>query len=122
MPQWNKKLVDHLKSDDFFSVEKFPQATFVSTGFERNENSNSGADYIVTGDLTIKGITNPVSFPVNIEVGNGQLTATGTAVLDRTKWDVKYGSGSIFKGLGDKMIYDEFEITFNLVAKSETVN
>ncbi len=120
-PQWNKKLVDHLKSDDFFSVDKFPEATFKSTGFEKS-TGNSSADYVVTGDLTIKGITHPVSFPVNVEVENGQFTASGTAVLDRTKWDVKYGSGSIFKGLGDKMIYDDFEITFDLVAQKQIIN
>lgn len=122
-PQWNKKLVDHLKSDDFFSVEKFPQATFVTTGFDENPNAGGNGDnYLVTGDLTIKGITNEITFPVNVETNGSLLTANGTAKLDRTKWDVKYGSGSFFKGLGDNMIYDDFEIEFDLVAKAENVN
>ncbi len=122
-PEWNKKLVNHLKSDDFFSAEEHPVATFKTTRFVKNHESATGEQtYIVTGDLTIKGITNTVSFPVNTEAENGLLTATGTAILDRTKWDIKYNSGSIFKGLGDKMIYDEFEIKFDLVAKAETVN
>lgn len=120
-PQWNKKLVDHLKSDDFFSVDKFPQATFVTTGFDVNADGN-GENYLVTGDLTIKGITNEITFPVNVETNGSLLTANGTAKLDRTKWDVKYGSGSFFKGLGDNMIYDDFEIEFDLVAKAENVN
>lgn len=120
-PEYNKKLVDHLKSDDFFSSDKFPQATFVTTGFTTN-GSADGQNYTVTGDLTIKGITNEVSFPVKVEVDGNQLTANGTATLDRTRWDVKYGSGSFFKGLGDKMIYDDFEIEFDLVASAETVN
>lgn len=122
-PQWNKKLVDHLKSDDFFSTNKFPKAKFVTTGFAVNpEAETNGENYMVTGDLTIKGITHEVSFPVNVEISGEQLTANGTAILDRTKWDVKYGSGSFFKGLGDKMIYDDFEIEFDLVANAETVN
>lgn len=122
-PEYNKKLVDHLKSDDFFSAHNFPQATFVTTGFSENTSLNTGGEnYIVTGKLTIKGITNEVSFPVNVEINGEQLTANGTATLDRTKWDIKYGSGSFFKGLGDKMIYDDFEIEFDLVASTEEVN
>jgi polyisoprenoid-binding protein YceI len=120
-PQWNKKLVDHLKSEDFFSVEKYPQASFVTTGFSKIENEVE-SDYTVTGNLTIKGITHEISFPVNVEIDGNQLTANGTATLDRTKWDIKYGSGSFFSGLGDKMIYDEFEIEFDLVANAEVAN
>lgn len=122
-PEYNKKLVDHLKSDDFFSSDKFPQATFVTTGFSTNPDASAdGQNYIVTGDLTIKGITKEVSFPVNVEINGEQLQANGTATLDRTKWNIKYGSGSFFKGLGDKMIYDDFEIEFDLVAAAETIN
>ena len=122
-PQWNKKLVDHLKSDDFFSVDKFPKATFVTTGFTANADGMAeDGNYLVTGDLTIKGITHEISFPVIVEISGDQLTANGKTKLDRTKWDVKYGSGSFFKGLGDNMIYDDFEIEFDLTAKAETVN
>jgi len=122
-PQWNKKLVDHLKSDDFFSSEKFPKANFVTTGFKPNaEGNDSDTEFIVTGDLTIKGITNEISFPVSVEISDNQLTAKGKTTLDRTRWDVKYGSGSFFKGLGDNMIYDDFEIEFDLVATTEMVN
>jgi len=121
-PEWNKKLVDHLKSDDFFSSDKFPQATFVTKGFSPNVEAGSSENYAVTGDLTIKGITKEVSFPVSVEVNGTQLTANGTATLDRTKWDIKYGSGSFFKGLGDNLIYDDFEIEFELTASVEEVN
>lgn len=116
--EWNKKLVDHLKSDDFFSVENHPYSSFEATGFKATEKEG---EYIVTGELTIKGITNDVSFPAVVEIGNGKLSAKGTAKIDRTKYDIKYGSGSFFKGLGDNMIYDNFEIEFNLVAKSDAV-
>ena len=118
-PQWNKKLVDHLKSEDFFSVEKYPQANFITTSLTKDTGD---ADYKVTGQLTIKGITKEISFPVSLEVNGNQLTANGKATLDRTKWDIRYGSGSFFSGLGDKMIYDEFDIEFNLVASAEDAN
>lgn len=118
-PQWNKKLVDHLKSDDFFSVEKYPQGSFVSTSMVKNAGE---ASYKVTGNLTLKGITHEISFPVNVEVEGNRLTANGSATIDRTKWNIKYGSGSFFSGLGDKMIYDEFDIEFNLVANAEEAN
>jgi len=111
--EWNKKLVGHLKSEDFFSVEKFPVANFEITSVK----SESTGDYKVNGNLTIKGITNEISFPAKVTVANGNVNATGTAKIDRTKWDIQYRSGKFFEGLGDKLIYDEFEITFDLTAK-----
>ncbi len=109
----NKKLVGHLKNDDFFSVDKFPNAKFEISSIDKTD----GADYKVTGNLTIKGIVNEISFPAKINVSNGMVTAYGTAMVDRTKWDIKYGSGSFFDGLGDRTINDEFEIKFELFAK-----
>ncbi len=111
--EWNKKLVGHLKSDDFFSVEKHPGATFEITSVKKASNG----DYTVNGKLTLKGITNEINFPAKVNLANGVVKANGTAKLDRTKWDIRYGSGKFFEGLGDKMIYDEFEITFDLTAK-----
>lgn len=111
--EWKDKLVGHLKSDDFFSVEKNPIATFNVKSVK-----TSGTTSTVKGDLTIKGITNEIEFPVETKLEEGTLTANGTATLDRTKWDIRYGSGKFFSDLGDKMIYDEFEIRFELVAKS----
>ena len=118
-PEWNKKLVDHLKSEDFFSVEKYPQASFVTTDISKDTGDTG---YKVSGKLTIKGITNEISFPVNVKVDGNYLTANGIATIDRTKWNIKYGSGSFFSGLGDKMIYDDFEIEFDLVANAEEAN
>lgn len=112
--EWNKKLVGHLKSEDFFSVEKFPVASFEITSLK----PAAAGDYSVKGNLTIKGITNEISFPAKVTVANGNVNATGTAKIDRTKWDIRYGSGKFFEGLGDKMIYDEFEITFDLSART----
>lgn len=110
--EWADKLIGHLKSDDFFSVEKHPESQFKITSVKKL----NGENFQVEGDLTIKGITNKISFPAAIKVANGQMTANGEVVVDRTKWNVQYGSGKFFAGLGDKMIYDEFEIKFSLVA------
>ena len=112
--EYNKKLVGHLKSDDFFSVEKNPNSTFEITSVKPAANGQ----YTVNGNLSIKGITNEISFPAKISVDKNVVKANGTAKIDRTKWDIRYGSGKFFASLGDNMIYDEFEITFELVAKS----
>jgi polyisoprenoid-binding protein YceI len=108
----NDKLVGHLKSDDFFGVAKNPTATLVI------KNVQPGADgkLVVSGDLTIKGITKPVNFPADINVSNDKVTAKGTAVINRTDFDVRYGSKKFFEDIGDKMIYDEFELEFDVTA------
>jgi len=109
--EWNGKLVGHLKSDDFFSVEKHPIAKFEAKSFKK-----TGMKHEVTGDLTIKGITHEVSFPVDVKMDGDKVMANGTAKFDRTKWDIRYRSGKFFSDLGDNLIYDEFEIKFELVA------
>ena len=109
---YNKKLVGHLKSDDFFGVEKFPTASFVIT-----EVKSTGSDaYNVKGDLTIKGITKQIEFPATVKIDGNTSTAIAKVVIDRSDFDVRYGSESFFDGLGDKMIYDDFELDINLVA------
>jgi polyisoprenoid-binding protein YceI len=114
--EYNKKLVGHLKSDDFFSAEKNPLANFEITSVKKA----NGSEYTVVGKLSIKGITNEISFPAKINVSGGKVTAYGTAKIDRTKWHIKYGSASFFKGLGDKTINDEFEVKFELSAKESS--
>jgi len=111
---YNDKLIGHLKSDDFFSVEKHPTAKFVVT----KAVAKSANVYDVTGDLTIKGITKPVSFPVTVTATPAGAEATGKLVVDRSKYDIKYNSKSFFdvSALGDKMINDDFTIDVKLVA------
>lgn len=111
------KLEGHLKSDDFFGVEKHPEANFVIN----KATSKDGNTYEISGDLTIKGITNPITFPATVNVEDNQITADATITVDRAKYDVRYGSGSFFDGLGDKMIYDEFELQVSLVASQAQV-
>jgi len=110
--EYNAKLIGHLKSDDFFSVEKHPNATFVVT----KATPKSTGVYEVTGDLTIKGITKPVTFPVTVKTTANGAEATGKIVVDRSKYDIKYNSKSFFENLGDKMINDDFTIDVKLVA------
>ena len=104
--EYKGKLEGHLKSDDFFGVEKFPTATLIFTKVKATGKNS----YEVTGDLTIKGKTNPVTFDVSI-YGN---KANASLKIDRSKFDVKYGSTSFFEGLKDKAIYDEFDLVADL--------
>ncbi|WPR71033.1 YceI family protein [Flavobacterium sp. NG2] len=100
--EYQGKLNGHLKSEDFFGTEKFPTSNLV---FKKIATKANGV-YSVTADLTIKGKTNPVNFDLTVK-GN---TATTKFNVDRTKYDIKYGSGSFFDNLGDKAISDEFEL------------
>lgn len=108
----NKKLVDHLKSDDFFSVAKFPKANFVISSIGKK----TADTYSVKGKLTIKGITNEIEFPAAIQREGKKITATAKIVVDRTKFDIKFRSPNFFENLGDKAIYNDFELSLKLVA------
>ncbi len=107
--EWNKKLVDHLKSDDFFGAEKYPESVLVLT--ESTPITNGKAK--VKGKLTIKGITHPVEF----EAVQQGLTVSALITVDRSKYNVRYGSGKFFQNLGDKTIYDDFTLDVKLVAE-----
>jgi len=109
------RLVGHLKSDDFFSVSAHPVSTLVLTSV----TPESGNKYTFKGDLTIKGITHPVEFSGSADFGNSSLNAKGKMLVDRSLYNVRYGSGKFFEGLGDRMIYDEFTLEFTLVAEQE---
>lgn len=108
----NKKLVGHLKSEDFFSVENHPTSKFEITKVEHK----GGEKYNLTGNLTIKGITHPISFPATVSNKGGKVIAVADMKFDRSKYDVKYGSKSFFDNIGDKVIYDEVEMKVNLVS------
>ncbi|MGB9770392.1 MAG: YceI family protein [Candidatus Kapaibacteriota bacterium] len=113
--EMNAKLVGHLKSDDFFSVAKFPISKFVITHTTPIKDAKPGEPNLaVTGKMTIKGITQTISFPATIKVENNRITAKASFDIDRTKFDVRYGSGSFFDNLGDNVIYDNFTLELNL--------
>ncbi len=107
-------LFKHLRSDDFFSVETHPTATFTATGFTKLDGDN----YKVDGDLEIKGITQPISFTASITVDGTQAKALGTIAVDRTNYDIKFRSGKFFSDLGDSLIHDEFTIDIDVVANA----
>lgn len=105
--EYKGKLEGHLKSDDFFGVENHPTATLVFSDVKATGKNS----YSVAGNLTVKGKTNPITFSISIYGSK----ATATLKVDRTAYDVKYGSASFFDGLKDKAIYDEFDLVADLV-------
>lgn len=105
-PESKGKLEGHLNSEDFFNTEKHATSTLVFTDV-KSTGKNS---YEVTGDLTIKDITKPVVFDVSVYGSK----ATATLKVDRTDYDIKFRSGNFFENLGDKTIYDEFDLVVDL--------
>lgn len=110
-------LSNHLKSPDFFDVEQFPTATFTITSVAPQMDVATTYQYGVTGDLTLKGVTNEISFPAAIYMKDGALFVEATTEIDRTKWNVNFGSGSLFDDLGNNVIDDNFGLAFTLVAR-----
>jgi len=111
-PATNAQFAGHLFSDDFFAAECFPEALFViSSVTDAGENN-----YQVTGNLTIKGITHPLSFPAKVTITDQAVIASGKMIIDRTKYDMKFRSGNFFTNLGDTLIYNEFELDVTLHA------
>ena len=108
------KLEGHLKSPDFFNVEEFPTATLNITNVV---SRGMPGEFKIAGDLTIKGITKPVKFNAQIGETEGMMVAKADITIDRSEYDVRYGSGSFFDNLGDKTIYDEFDLNVKLVLK-----
>lgn len=113
---YNAKLTGHLKSDDFFSVTLHPTSKFKITSAKKLKN-NKRATHEVTGQLTIKDASHPVTFLMKIELINGVAIAKGKIMIDRTKYNIRYGSGKFFENLGDKMISDDFELDIDLKSK-----
>lgn len=113
-PEYQKKLETHLKSADFFNVEKFPEATFKISKIEKK----SDKEIMIKGDLTLIGVTKPLEFPATIAMDKDMIKGEAKVKIDRTKWGLKYGSGDFFKELtADKIINNEFELNLKLVAK-----
>ena len=107
-PGYNQKFIGHISSGDFFEVEKFPTATFVITKVAGNQ---------VTGNLTVKGITKSITFPAEIAVKGGKVSAKANITIDRTDFNIRYGSKKFFESIGDKAIYDDFALTVSLVSE-----
>lgn len=112
-PATNAQFAGHLDSDDFFSTQKFPEATLEITSVQGKH---------VVGNLTIKGITHLIGFEANVNFENETATATAKLVIDRTKYDMKFRSSNFFANLGDTLIYNDFELNVFLTAKVAKTN
>jgi len=117
-PEKHQKLVGHLKSDDFFHVAEHPTASFEMTSAEPAKGD--GYNYEIIGNLTIKGQTHAISFPAHVEFMEKGLKAMAELTIDRSKWNVKFGSQKLNPGLVDEakdmVIADEIQITLEVVA------
>lgn len=108
----NAKLKGHLMSADFFNTEAHPNAKFEVTGMETTDGKS-----ILSGNLTIKETTNNISFPVAVSLNGDTMTLTSEAfTINRSKWNIKYGSKSFFDDLGDKFINDDIELKISITA------
>ncbi len=123
-PEMNQKLTGHLKSEDFFEVETYPTATFEITNVEpagdvSAEGLDDGfePDVKITGNLTMKDSTKSVSFYATLdEVGDQIDATTNTFIIDRSDWNVRYGSRTFFDDLQDQFIYDDIALKIDLSA------
>lgn len=117
----NGKLTGHLKSEDFFSTDKNPTAAFKITELKPMEGAAAGQpNYMAKGDLMIKGTSHPLEFPVTIVTDGKTAKASATGVtVDRTLYNIRYGSGKFFQNLGNKAIDDKFTLDFNVTANKK---
>ena len=109
----NQDFLAHLLNDDFFSVDKFKTAKLTLTGSSKIETNK----FKIDGNLTIKDISHPISFISSIEIFTDTLHSLGEVVIDRTLYNIRYGSGKFLQNLGDGLIYDDFVLQFKLIAQ-----
>jgi polyisoprenoid-binding protein YceI len=116
---YRRLLEFHLKSEDFFDVGRFPVATITAGGWKRMAGATPGTpNYMVQGSLTIKGVTRPVSFPATVAPqDDGSLKVQAAFDIDRTDWNISYGSGKLFEKLGMHLVHDRIDIELFVVAR-----
>jgi polyisoprenoid-binding protein YceI len=107
-------VIKHLSGPDFFDTETYPESTLKIVSATQIGDSST---YNIEADLTIKDSTNPITFPAEVNVRDTTLTADASFTIDRTRWNVIYGSGNFFKELGDKAIKNEISYTINIIAE-----
>lgn len=117
-PNQETKLEEHLKSDRWFDVAKNPTASYKITSVTKVADSDTTFNYTINGELTMKGVTNEVSFPATIyQTADGTVVANAATEIDRTKWGITSGSGSFFDNLADNVIDDMIALSFTIEAK-----
>ena len=113
-PEWKKKLEDHLMAEDFFFVDSFPNAILEIKYHHQIIDDKTGQTNQIIADLTIRGITHEINFPINISHSKSNFYAEGLIDINRTLFNIKYNSGTFFEELGDRMIYDNFTVQISL--------
>jgi len=117
-PKRKGNLEKHLRDDDFFGVAQYPFAIFEITSAVPIRKAGPGEEnYEIQGELTIKGITHAVSFKTLVDIKSKRSSASGKIIVDRTRYGIRYKSGKFFDGLGDRVIYDDFVISFDVLTK-----
>jgi polyisoprenoid-binding protein YceI len=119
-PEMQTKLLTHLNSKDFFSVDEYPTSQFVIKSVTPLKTPEKGLTHEITGDLTIKGITHPATFKAELMKHGSMFHAHAKTAVDRTLYNVRYGSLKFFSDLADKAIKDNFDVEFNVYAKVPT--
>ena len=110
-------LINHLKSGDFFDIERFPEASVVIDSARRIDDTGPGRPNLeISADLTLKGISAPVTFRATAGVTpNGKAAAQVTVSFDRTLWNINYGSARFFHRIGMHLVNDLIELDIKIV-------
>ena len=117
-PEWKKKLEDHLMAEDFFFVDSFPHANLeIKNHHQTIDDKSENIDQIIA-NLTIRGITHEIIFPLEISQSKSIFYAEGTIDINRTLFNIRYKSDTFFEDLGDRMIYDDFTVQFSVQTKT----
>ncbi|MCH8903580.1 MAG: YceI family protein [Bacteroidetes bacterium] len=118
----NERLEGHLRSDDFFNIKEFPEASLITKKFVPIKDAGVGENnYEVTADLTIRGLTSEIKFPVSIYQSKGIWVMEGSLIFDRSKYNIRFGSTSFFEGLGDKAISNDVVLRFSVITHKTLV-
>jgi rhodanese-related sulfurtransferase len=117
--EWHDVLINHLRSDDFFEVERFPEALIVINGARRIDDASLGRPNLeISADVTLKGISGPLKFLATAGVTpDGKAAAQAVFSFDRTRWKVLYGSGRFFHRLGRNLVNDLIELEIKIVTR-----
>ncbi|MCB9591436.1 MAG: YceI family protein [Sandaracinaceae bacterium] len=108
------RLTNHLRTDDFFDVERFPTARFETTAFAAAPEGSENATHLVTGHLTIRGVTQTITFPVRVDVSDSEVHAQAQFAIDRQRWGISY------RGMEDDLINDQVVIRFDVHAPRDS--
>ena len=118
-PAMRQMLEAHLKSDDFFDVERYPTAELKILSAKRIPDATPGApNYEMTAQLTVKDVSRSIAYPAVVSLAaDGALTTVAQIEIDRTEWNVLYGSGRFFQMLGKHLVNDAITLLVKIVAE-----